>query len=148
MYKKILVGIDDSDKSKKAAEHAISIAKKYDSTLIAITVLDIPDIHLLSPRPQELSHQLLEDYIQRTKGRLEEIKQEARRKGVTIETELLDVSARPERAILQYAEKRNIDLIIVGRKGKNDFEKIILGSTALSIATYANCHVMLIDSTT
>ncbi len=147
MYSKILVGIDDSDESKKAVEHAISIAKKYESDLIAITVMDIPDIHLLSPQPQELSHHLLEEYIQRTKARLSTIKQEAKEQGVIMETELLDVSARPERAILNYAEERNVDLIVVGRKGKSDLKRFIVGSTALGIATYAKCHMMLIDST-
>ena len=43
--KKILVGIDGSEYSMKALEFAFSLAKKYNSILIALTAFNIPDIY-------------------------------------------------------------------------------------------------------
>ncbi len=47
-------------------------------------------------------------------------------------------------SIVQYAERENIDLIIVGRRGRSGFKKLLLGSTASGIVTLAHCPVMLV----
>jgi nucleotide-binding universal stress UspA family protein len=59
---------------------------------------------------------------------------------------LIDENSRPDKSLFTYCKNKNIDLIIVG-KGKGKGEKIkewILGSTALEIAKYSDCSVMII----
>jgi nucleotide-binding universal stress UspA family protein len=47
-FSKILVAIDGSDQSIKAAEYAIDIAQRYSAQLIALTVLDISKVRYSS----------------------------------------------------------------------------------------------------
>jgi nucleotide-binding universal stress UspA family protein len=46
--------------------------------------------------------------------------------------------------ILEYAEEQKIDLIVVGTRGRTGFKKLLLGSIASSIVTYAHCHVIVV----
>ena len=45
--------------------------------------------------------------------------------------------------IIDYAENQNIDLIVVGSRGRSDFKKLLLGSVASTIVTYATCPVLV-----
>jgi nucleotide-binding universal stress UspA family protein len=143
-YRRILVGVNDSIESARAQEEAISIASKYNSLLFAITVFDIPDIHTSSPQDNKLSSINLEEYIQKVKAMLLDLKETAEGNGVEVEIELVDERLRPEKAILDYSKKKGIDLIIIGKRKKDNMKEIILGSTALEIAKEADCNVMLV----
>ncbi len=143
-YKRILVGVNDSIESSRAQDEAISIASKYNSLLFAVTVFDIPDIHTSSPQDNKISNINLEEYIQKVKDTLLNLKKNAEDKGVKVETELLDERQRPEKAILDYSKKKDMDLIIIGKRKKDNMKEIILGSTALEIAKEADCNVMLV----
>ncbi|MGZ5490316.1 MAG: universal stress protein [Nitrososphaeraceae archaeon] len=45
--------------------------------------------------------------------------------------------------IIQYAEKENIDLIVIGTRGRSGVKKLLLGSTASGVVTYADCPVLV-----
>jgi nucleotide-binding universal stress UspA family protein len=47
-------------------------------------------------------------------------------------------------AIVRYAEEYNVDLIVVGTRGRSSFTKLLLGSVASPVLTYAHCPVLLI----
>ena len=47
-------------------------------------------------------------------------------------------------AIVDYAEKQNTDIIILGKSGSTGFKRILLGSTATGVVTYAHCHVLVV----
>ena len=47
-------------------------------------------------------------------------------------------------AIVNYAEQNNIDIIVMGTRGRSGFKKMLLGSTALGVLTYAHCPVMIV----
>jgi nucleotide-binding universal stress UspA family protein len=45
--------------------------------------------------------------------------------------------------ILDYAEEHNIDLIVVDTKGRSGITKMLLGSVASGLVTYALCPVLV-----
>ena len=47
-------------------------------------------------------------------------------------------------AIVNYAEKESTDIIILGKSGSTGFKKILLGSTASGVVTYAHCNVLVV----
>jgi nucleotide-binding universal stress UspA family protein len=74
----------------------------------------------------------------------ENFTQNAKEDNIQLKTELIN-SARPvDYVILEYAEEQKIDLIVVGTKGRTGFKKLLLGSIASSIVTYAHCPVMVV----
>jgi len=46
--------------------------------------------------------------------------------------------------MLDYAEKHNINLIVVGTRGRSGIKKMLLGSTASELVTYAACPVLVV----
>ena len=47
-------------------------------------------------------------------------------------------------AIVNYADNENVDLIVVGTRGKSGFSKKLLGSVALGVVTHASCPVIVV----
>ena len=47
-------------------------------------------------------------------------------------------------SIVQYTERENIDLILVGTRGRSAFKRLLLGSIASGIVTHAHCPVMVV----
>jgi nucleotide-binding universal stress UspA family protein len=48
------------------------------------------------------------------------------------------------RAIVNYAEDHDIDLIVVGSRGKSGLKRMVLGRVASSVVNYSSCSVLII----
>ncbi|MGH9986927.1 MAG: universal stress protein, partial [Nitrososphaeraceae archaeon] len=46
--------------------------------------------------------------------------------------------------IVNYAENMNVELIVVGMRGRSGFKRLLLGSVASDIVTYAHCPVLIV----
>jgi nucleotide-binding universal stress UspA family protein len=47
-------------------------------------------------------------------------------------------------AIVEYAELENIDLLVIGSRGLTGFKKLLVGSVASGVVTYAHCPVTVV----
>jgi nucleotide-binding universal stress UspA family protein len=148
-FSKILVAIDGSQPSIDAADYAIKLAKKDNSELIAITVLDIST-------PKRLSSSFITAPTYGLKE-LEEERKEAqqwldtiakrveKRENSIFKSEIIEDSiSRVGSSIVDYAEHENVDLIVIGTRGRTGFKKMLLGSVASDVVTYAHCPVMVV----
>ena len=45
--------------------------------------------------------------------------------------------------MLKYAEDEEIDLTVVGTRGRTGIRKMLLGSVASGVVTYAHCPVIV-----
>jgi nucleotide-binding universal stress UspA family protein len=150
-FSKILVAIDGSRQSIDAAYYAINVSNKFNAELYAIHVVKDPayvemfsfgiyDIETPFHRKSSLEH-----IRQKTKEWFDEIKAKANEKNIQLsKTDLIGTSTSVEAAIVDYAEKNNIDLIVLGTKGYSGIKKLLLGSVASAVLTYAHCPVMVI----
>ena len=48
------------------------------------------------------------------------------------------------KSIVEYTEEHKIDLIVIGTKGLSGIKKMLLGSTASGVVTYAHCPVVVV----
>lgn len=62
---------------------------------------------------------------------------------IRVRTESI-ASASSVGAIVGFAEKENIDLIVIGTRGWSGFKKLLLGSVASGVVNYAHCPVMIV----
>ncbi|MGA9152235.1 MAG: universal stress protein [Candidatus Nitrosopolaris sp.] len=74
----------------------------------------------------------------------EEFNRNATENNIQLQTELINSQRPVDYVLLEYAEKENIDLIIVGTRGRSGFKKLLLGSVASEVVKYAHCPVMVI----
>ena len=147
-FSKIVVGVDGSEESMKAAEYAISIAKLYNAELNAITVLT-SDIGYIYSSPGVESPPLTVKEIvllagDEAKKWFDEIKEKANKKGIQLKTEYIVAKKSLLNTILEYVEEHNINLVVVGTRGRSGIKKMLLGSIASGLVTYSPCPVLVI----
>jgi nucleotide-binding universal stress UspA family protein len=141
-FSKILVGVDGSKESMNAADYAIGLAKKDNAKLICFTAMQLPSFYgwsAIEP-PKEWQEKDRAEMQQWTK----KIKETAKENNVQIETRTAESPMPAEGAIVDYAEKENVDLIVVGTRGRTGFSKKLLGSVALGVVTHASCPVTIV----
>lgn len=140
---KVLVGIDGSDHSFRAAQYALEISKKYVAKLIAVTVTYMPAKSRVSQQEAiEVGAGLSE--TDKAKTWFESFTQSARQKKIDLRTELVNSQRPVHYVILEYAEKEGIDLIVIGTRGRSGLSKIVLGSVASGIVTYSHSPVLVV----
>lgn len=144
-FSKILVAIDGSQASMDAADYAIEMTKKDGAQLIALTIIHIPlsSYGLVSPQG-ELSHPKEREEMLEAKEWFDKLIHIAKQNYVQLKTEIVDSQMSIEAAIVEYAESHGADLIIIGTRGRSGFKKMLLGSVASGVVTYATCPVMVV----
>jgi len=151
--KKILVCLDGSKYSKKALNQAIKIAKKFNSKIFLIHVIE-PHFVVSSMQPSQIgvfdggvkSNTMIENSL--TKAQKEGMKLFEKnsnlleKEGVSYDQILL--LGKPSDEILNYAKEKKIDHIMIGSNGKGKLTRILLGSTSTSVSQQANCPVTIV----
>jgi nucleotide-binding universal stress UspA family protein len=154
-FSKILVAMDGSESSKDAARYAIMMAKKNNSELIAIHILT-PDgyAYLFDIPPSDAGS--LEELMNISRhvvmNWIDEIKEEEQTNNdgnknmdkVRLKTEVMLATKPIVGEIVDYAERENIDLIVIGTRGRTGLKKMLLGSVASGVVTYASCPVLVV----
>lgn len=146
LIRKILVAVDGSKPSLEASIQAIDLAKRYEAELIAIHVIDPRYSHLetaLSPRPGRLKEAVMLA-MEKGKQNLDKVKQNATEKYVRVKTDIIVGRTSVANEIVEYAEKENINIIIIGSRGISGFKRMLLGSVANEVVTYAHCPVFVV----
>ena len=142
--KKILVPIDGSDTSLKAAKYAIKAAKCEKAQIICIHVIAISEnTSEFEDKPQTYYDELRKS----TRPWFEVIKEAGKKMGVSddnINTDILtNFSSIPE-AIVSYASNKNADLIVMGTKGRTGLKRFLMGSVAENVVRHAQSPVLVV----
>jgi nucleotide-binding universal stress UspA family protein len=134
----------------KAIDYAVDLADKYKSELLALHVLYSQSgfaFHKETVAGAITSSSLNDlnlDAKQEAEKWFKEISEKAEKRKVHIKTEVVFTVISIIEGILTYAEKENVNLIIIGSKGKSGWKKIIVGSVASGISTYAHCPILIV----
>jgi nucleotide-binding universal stress UspA family protein len=150
---RILVAVDGSDSSMNAADYAITLAKSINvannngaSELFVLNVIDLPPIFKLLPSGTR--KELIRIGRQQANQIFDTVEEMAKGHGsanVKINTEMVETSsASAADEIIKYAKEKNVDLIVVGTKGRSGMGKALLGSVASKIVTFAPCSVLVV----
>jgi len=148
MYDTILVPTDGSKVAQKAVEHAIDLANKYDATVHALYVIDTDAVDI----------GLGTEQVERIKagkfGEMEELQERAKKATGAVSTAaaehgievIEDVAAgRPHTSIDKYATKNDIDLIVMGSKGRSGVRRALLGSVTERTLRTTHIPVLVVD---
>ncbi|MEM2516612.1 MAG: universal stress protein [Candidatus Nitrosocaldus sp.] len=137
---KILVAIDGSEQSFKAARYAIDIARRLDASIILLHVVSIPQF------PHHLGS--LDEYYRKVAIEVDDwftmISNWDESKGINISRKVIHSHTSVVESIVEYAEEEGVDLIVVGTRGRSRFVRAILGSVAQGVIAYARCPVLVV----
>jgi nucleotide-binding universal stress UspA family protein len=142
----MLVAIDGSDSSFRAAKYAVRLAKRYETELIVVSVVQKPARPIIgTPRERPIAP-ALDLYYQYATNRAEywisRVVTLARSVGVDVNTRVLRGSS-VVKAITDYAASQQVDLIVVGRKGTGGFKRLLLGSVSNGVVNHAASTVLV-----
>lgn len=148
--RRILVAVDGSKPATDAADKAIDLAKLYSVELSALYVIasDIRYHYSWNTMSSGLFPGVFDEVprIATEKGQkhLDNVKRKAAEKNLKVKTEILVGLTSTVKEIVEYAEKNKIDLIVIGNRGLTGFKKMLLGSVASGVVTYAHCPVLVV----
>jgi nucleotide-binding universal stress UspA family protein len=131
---RILVAVDGSENSKRAGNFAIKIGLDLGAEVVALHV-----VPLGKPFPEEnLEKGTKHDYAY-----LDKIGEQSNSAGIKLEIEIIRAESAVVNEIVQYANKKNIDLIVIGIRSVSEF-RFMLGSTATGVVETARCPVLVV----
>jgi nucleotide-binding universal stress UspA family protein len=149
IYKNILLPIDGSENSKRASEHAVSIADLNNGNITVLFVIEpnYPRLPILPistlPSPDENYFEELRD---EGKGIIKEFEKQLEQNGnknVQINTSIKEGKAYIE--ILDSINRGNFDLVIIGASGRHSaLERFTIGSVTERVIREAQVPVMVI----
>jgi nucleotide-binding universal stress UspA family protein len=141
--KRILVPLDGSDSSLMAARYAVNIAKMAGAQIICVhAVVNTPYLEYKG------AGIVIARYLEEAKRHAElwydQVKGMASKDGIAVSSEtVLDVASIAD-AIVNYAEKKRVDLIVIGTKGRSGLKRFLLGSVASGVVSHARCSVLVV----
>ncbi len=146
--RKILVTIDGSENSKKAADYASSLAKKYNAQLIILYVLyselGFAYSNLLGVTTPKAIDDALETQKKDVQKWFDEIRSKLKNTNISVTDKIIISVSSIVGEIIGFADKEKVDLIILGTRGRTGFKKLLLGSVAEGVVTHSSCPVMVV----
>lgn len=137
MISRVLLGYDGSSAAKEAADFSIDLARRYGAELLVLAVA----------RPPDFGTEV------ETEGMIEQGRRHCSHLMHTLKTRLANEAIQatfeiavghPAEQILLYAERHNVDHIVVGHRGRTMLKRWLLGSVARQVIAHASCGVTVV----
>ncbi len=144
-FKRIVVATDGSKYSIAAASEAIGLAKRNGS---ALTVISVVPSELTTPTDIDFTVNqrefIAEKEMHEAEKNAKAVKEAAQKEG--IEAKAFVLSGKPPEAIIQTAQDKNADLIMLGSHGRTGMEKFLMGSVAERVIVLSACPVLVVKA--
>ena len=137
--KKILVPLDGSKNSIRGLEHAISLAKLADASIVGTHVSYVPG-NLANPRQGFINQELVKE----AKDYLDTAKKQCDENNIEFTSEI--IPGIPSTGIVNFAHdvKNKINLIVMGTRGLSSAKEAFLGSVSNHVVHKSNVPVLLV----
>lgn len=136
--KTILVAVDGSEFSEKAVRYACALGPPLNAELILLHVVPMlvsatPYHDTVSDQPFLALQKVGEDILAKAKRIAEPVPV----------IDLID-HGDPAARIIEIAEEKSVDLIIMGSRGLSGIRRLFTGSISDKVANQASCPVMIV----
>lgn len=143
MFSKILVAIDGSKPSLKALNLSVLLGINFGSHIQVISVVD----ELKLPFSAQYGLWAKESHDQLFRKMLEQLNMEIKRileshPGLMIDADVIE--GNPAQKIVEYAERCDYDLIVIGAKGYGMIESLVIGSVSNAIVNTSTKPVLIV----
>ncbi len=147
MFRSIVVGTDGSETAQEAVRQAIWLAKEVGGSINLVSAYQpVSNVRLREEArdaPADIAHSVNpHEDVDAVLAEASEVVQAA---GVPVE--VYSREGDPADALLDVAEERGADLIVVGNKGMTGAKRFLLGSVPNKVSHHAPCSVLIIRTT-
>ena len=142
MYKRILIATDGSDKSKKAAEEGMELAKALGAQVIALNVIN--EVVIASAvRQLGSDRKEVEDKLKVAGGKaVDDIKAMGAKMGVNVDA-IVRIGA-PANTVIDVSGAEKADLIVMGSHGESGATKLLILSVVQKVLYWATIPVLVV----
>ncbi|WP_299095456.1 universal stress protein [uncultured Metabacillus sp.] len=138
MFKNILLATDGSEHAFRAAIKAAEVAKLSDDA--NITIIYVVDGS--TSKSDVLSDGSKEAVYERRLRKIRPTEEILKQKQINYTLEILKGEPGPE--IVRYANKQHFDIVVIGSRGLNKLQEMVLGSVSHKVAKRVECPVMIV----
>ena len=144
IFRKIMVATDGSELAKKAVDSAIEIAKSSNAKLYAVHVIALGDYYSSMPLSIDVEWmKAMEEHLRiQGKEAIDYVENAGRAANVEVEPVILE--GNPANEIVDFAEKNDIDLIVMGTQGKTGIQRFLIGSVAENVVRHSIKTVLVV----
>jgi nucleotide-binding universal stress UspA family protein len=143
MFKHILLPTDGSELSEAAIRKGVQLAKSLGARITGFYA--VPEFHVFTYQT-EMLEDTKEQFVQDSRARAEQylkmIAKTAQEAGVACETVRV-TSDQPYEAILEAAQDKGCDLILMASHGRRGLRGVLLGSETQKVLTHAKLPVLV-----
>lgn len=138
LYKKIMLAMDGSEHSLRAANEAIKMAAlDSESKIEMVYVADFA-----KAKSEVLHAQGREDLEHARRSRLQPVEDLMKANKLIYDVKILH--GEPGPALVEYANKEKFDLVVIGSRGLNALQEMVLGSVSHKVVKRTNCPVLVV----
>jgi nucleotide-binding universal stress UspA family protein len=150
---KILVAIDGSDNGDKAIDYALWLAERIEAEVELFNVVEPVKVPVASQAAPGVvgtiylpgwANTYYEELIEHNKKMLEKKFNEATETHSGLKISKKVVEGRPQSEIVKEAEENSFDLIVMGSRGLNELEEIVLGSVSDAVVNRSKVPVFIV----
>lgn len=134
---RILAAVDFSETSDKAFDYAVSLARVFEAEVVALHVVHDPIVY--APTTGQAWR---DDYERNIQAKLDELLNRHTCEGVKVTSVLKQGGAWLE--IIEYAQAKNCDMIVLGTHGHGPIEHMLMGSVAEKVVRKAKHPVLVV----
>ncbi|WP_174612792.1 universal stress protein [Virgibacillus ihumii] len=137
MFKRILLATDGSKHSVRSADYAIQLAEKFKGTIDVVYVVDGQ-----KSKSDVLHHDSKYEIMQRRKEKIQHVLNQIEGNNIDYNVQILH--GEPGPVIVEFANSHDFDCIVIGSRGLNNLQTMILGSVSHKVAKRADCPVLIV----
>lgn len=139
-YKKIMVAVDGSKEAELAFKKAVNVARRNDSELLLVHVIDTRAFQTIS----SLDGLMMEQASEMAKQTLADYQKMANDSGVSKVKAIIEYGSPKSVIAKELPDTEKVDLIMLGATGLNAVERLFIGSVSEYVIRHAVCDVLVV----
>lgn len=139
MFQSLLLAVDGSPMSLKAADAALGLAELFQARLTLLSVAETAPQYVATSEENDQEYAAARSYYQRLQDPIRKL---AERKGIVVQGKILNGNSG--QAILRAVNEQHSDLLIAGSQGRSGAWGAFLGSTVDKLVNHAPCSMLVI----
>jgi nucleotide-binding universal stress UspA family protein len=142
IFKKIMVAIDGSELVKQAVKSAVEIAKLSEAKLYAVHVIALVSHSILQSLDEEWKKTMKKQFTIKSEKATAYVENVG--KAANIEVKSVIIEGSPANEIIDFAEKNDIDLIVMGTHEKTELQRFLIGSVTENVIRHSRKPVLIV----